>query len=156
MWIAQRGRCAICERGWIVTAPRACSRTSTTITRVARGNTRGCGRCIRALLCQACNFGIGYFRDDPELMERQQHTFATTPPHRSKPSSDDSYLRATSEQPPYVGRIPWIDAETRGIRGERPEGVCADVPVNCIVGLSDCYHTRRVGTDRFRSSHGLP
>lgn len=27
-----------------------------------------CGRCIRALLCTACNQGIGKFRDSPELL----------------------------------------------------------------------------------------
>jgi len=29
---------------------------------------RSCGRCVRFLLCDLCNIGLGYFREDPSIM----------------------------------------------------------------------------------------
>jgi hypothetical protein len=31
--------------------------------------TRGCGKCVRGILCRLCNMAIGMFRDDPKLLE---------------------------------------------------------------------------------------
>lgn len=62
---AQGGRCAICRtdtpdavgREWHIDHDHACC-----------SGTFGCAKCVRALLCQSCNQGLGYFNDDPELV----------------------------------------------------------------------------------------
>ena len=62
----QGGRCAICRadkpniatKSWYIDHDHSCCQ-----------GPRSCGRCIRGLLCQACNTGIGYFRDQPDLLK---------------------------------------------------------------------------------------
>jgi hypothetical protein len=62
MLAAQGGRCAICGREFGEKTPHidhdhaCCSSKSS------------CGRCVRGLLCQACNQGLGNFKDDPLRM----------------------------------------------------------------------------------------
>jgi len=64
---AQGGRCAICRTDdpqgaefsiWTVDHDHACC-----------PGTKGCGKCNRGLLCGNCNKGIGFFGDDPEVVE---------------------------------------------------------------------------------------
>lgn len=43
-------------------------------------NKRSCGKCIRGLLCQSCNNGLGRFKDDPKLL----HLAAQYIVHNSK------------------------------------------------------------------------
>lgn len=62
--LAQGGKCAICGghenngRALAVDHDHSC----------CSGKRKNCGRCTRALLCQRCNQGVGYFRDSPEFL----------------------------------------------------------------------------------------
>jgi hypothetical protein len=59
----QTGRCAICEEIVLDLVMdhdhRCCNRS-----------IGSCGKCLRGLLCQNCNVGIGAFRDDPIRLEK--------------------------------------------------------------------------------------
>lgn len=63
MLMEQDGGCALCGgvnasgRELAVDHDHACC-----------AGPKSCGRCVRALLCSGCNFGIGSLRDDPELL----------------------------------------------------------------------------------------
>lgn len=59
----QRNRCAICkslsvEKGFAVDHDHSCC-----------PGRKSCGKCIRALLCNGCNLGIGYMKEDIERMQ---------------------------------------------------------------------------------------
>lgn len=67
MLAAQNGRCAICDTDdpkgnrvstWTVDHDHTCCPGKTS-----------CGRCVRGLLCNRCNRGIGMFGDDPVILE---------------------------------------------------------------------------------------
>lgn len=62
MVIDQGNRCAICRESFEGSTPyvdhdHACCPDLR--------SAKGCGKCVRALLCQHCNRGLGSFRDDP-------------------------------------------------------------------------------------------
>jgi hypothetical protein len=65
---AQRGACAVCQRPLpavpIVDHDHELARLH------GHPETRGCRRCVRGLLCEDCNLGLGRFRDDPEALRR--------------------------------------------------------------------------------------
>lgn len=60
----QGGRCAICRtddpggHGWHVDHDHAC----------CTGRKNQCGECVRGLLCNRCNIGLGNLRDDPAVL----------------------------------------------------------------------------------------
>ncbi len=66
---SQGGVCAICGThdpagrygSWHIDHDQRCCPTP-------RGKHGCCGRCIRALLCAACNMGLGKFEDDPDRL----------------------------------------------------------------------------------------
>jgi hypothetical protein len=61
MFYAQGGVCAICkqqsERALCIDHDHGCCAHGT-----------ACKDCIRGLLCNACNVGLGYFRDSPDVL----------------------------------------------------------------------------------------
>jgi hypothetical protein len=65
----QDGKCALCgcvlEKPFIDHDHACCPST-------AKGKFKGspCGKCIRGLLCLACNMALGYLRDNPVLCEK--------------------------------------------------------------------------------------
>lgn len=65
MFDAQGGVCAICGRE----ETNLLSRKTGRIRQLAVDHCHETGK-IRGLLCSNCNMGIGYFRDDPEIMRK--------------------------------------------------------------------------------------
>jgi len=61
LWHSQDGKCAICN---VDMMPRG--RTPTSVA-VDHNHVNGA---VRGLLCRVCNVGIGYLRDDPDLLMR--------------------------------------------------------------------------------------
>jgi hypothetical protein len=63
----QGGCCAICR----VDAPTdvRTSRFHVDHDHACCPGSRSCGRCVRGLLCHACNTALGNFRDDPERLQ---------------------------------------------------------------------------------------
>jgi hypothetical protein len=63
---AQGGACAICK----VDTPTdvRTSRFHVDHDHACCPGTRSCGKCVRGLLCHACNTALGNFQDDPERL----------------------------------------------------------------------------------------
>ena len=57
----QGGKCAICRR-WLAGA------LSVDHDRSCCPGAHSCGKCVRGLLCPACNSGLGHFGDDPDRL----------------------------------------------------------------------------------------
>jgi hypothetical protein len=57
----QQGKCAICKR-WLAGA------LSVDHDRACCSGSGSCGKCVRGLLCPACNSGLGHFGDDPDRL----------------------------------------------------------------------------------------
>lgn len=61
----QDGKCAVCHTpttDWHIDHDHACC--------PVERNTEICGKCVRGLLCNNCNGGLGRFKDDPERLRR--------------------------------------------------------------------------------------
>lgn len=62
----QNRSCKICKttqepaRGWQIDHDHSCCDSSV---------RRHCGKCIRGILCELCNWGLGHFKDDPEILK---------------------------------------------------------------------------------------
>lgn len=64
---AQNGQCAICS---VSVIPFTRSAHVDHDHTCCSGQAASCGKCIRGILCNTCNVGIGYFKDKPELLRR--------------------------------------------------------------------------------------
>ena len=63
-WQVQLGRCMICKE---VMLPPGGGNVSTRCVCVDHDHTTGA---VRSLLCSACNRGLGFFNDNPDLLRR--------------------------------------------------------------------------------------
>lgn len=66
-WIAFRGKCGICNKDmkW----PEKRRGQGLDVVAVDHNHDTGA---VRGLLCNACNKGIGFFKDCPDLLEKAQ------------------------------------------------------------------------------------
>lgn len=64
-WMAQRGRCFICDKEMKMPL----SRRGQCLDTVAIDHDHGTGK-VRALLCNSCNKGLGYFRDNISFLRK--------------------------------------------------------------------------------------
>lgn len=78
MLAAQEGVCAICGE-----PPREGeNRLGVDHDHACCPGQRTCGGCVRGLLCNRCNTGLGWFREAPPLFERAA-AYLRTPPSRA-------------------------------------------------------------------------
>lgn len=72
MWESQGGVCSICEMPESKISWRTGEVQRLTIDHdhSCCPGTRSCGKCVRGLLCDKCNMGIGRFADDLTLLRK--------------------------------------------------------------------------------------
>lgn len=64
MLASQNGVCAICER------PPGKKRLCVDHDHLCCPGIKSCGKCVRGLLCDRCNRGIGLFGDSPQALKK--------------------------------------------------------------------------------------
>ncbi len=65
----QKNKCAICKESM--------NRPCMDHNKKCCPAKRSCGKCLRKLLCNSCNLGLGFFKDSPRLL-LQAHKYLKT------------------------------------------------------------------------------
>lgn len=69
----QGGVCAICRQPPTVRRKGQVLALHVDHDHSCCSGNKSCGRCVRSLLCSKCNFGIGQFQDNPNLLRAAIH-----------------------------------------------------------------------------------
>jgi hypothetical protein len=77
----QGGCCAICRRATGATKRLAVDHNHRLPCTSEHGQTKGCKKCVRGLLCSLCNDTIAHFRDDPAVARRAAAYLVQSPMH---------------------------------------------------------------------------
>lgn len=100
---AQGGVCVICQKVCSTGRPLAVDHDHNCCA-----GYKSCGKCVRALLCNACNRSIGAMKDDPILLRRAAMYVEVLTPEIQKELFEE---RAAIKQ--FDGKMPREEAETQ-------------------------------------------
>lgn len=79
----QGGACAICQKARGIRRALAVDHDHARAREHDHDEDKGCGLCVRGLLCKRCNRILGDFRDDPETFQRAAEYLLSWPSSRA-------------------------------------------------------------------------
>ena len=66
--IAQNGKCAVCKTS-IALKLDGTQESSVDHDHSCCPGQNSCGKCVRGILCLNCNWGLGQFKDNPDILQ---------------------------------------------------------------------------------------